>query len=292
MEAPRLNGGKKCRNWKGERRSGTPGLCLQIYLEGSRATGLPGLAWPSQTHSNHRDLGGASSGLRLPICKTGGLDSLLSKRPSSPEVEWGGLPRVSERRPLQLRFNKPSVRLELIKTRLELSRVSDLHGLKSPRIHPSLFPVNNWAPVGFPGRAGRLTSLLHSELDQERPGGKETHSRASICAPTTPPHGGWGLAQGPHPSHGQDGQAASWSPQARFPGNLAPPFPSHTLSTDLLRTPENRDGNSRPLLRSPPQRLRGPDGSPPLPLLLHPFLKETKKCTNQVWNSDMLDVVQ
>lgn len=63
------------------------------------------------------------SGLHLPICKTGGLDSLLSKRPSS--WSWGGLERGLQKG--GPRFNELSVPLKLIKTRLELSRVSDLH---------------------------------------------------------------------------------------------------------------------------------------------------------------------
>lgn len=50
--------------------------------------------------------------------------------------------------------------------------------------------------MGFLGRAGRLTSFLHSELDQGRPGEKETHSRASGQTPTIPTSGGQELAQG------------------------------------------------------------------------------------------------
>lgn len=170
----------------------------------------------------------------------GGLDSLLSKRPSSPEVEGGGPERVPERRPPQLRFNEPSVQLELIKTRLELSRVSDLHTLKPPRIHPSLFPVNNWAPVGFLGRAGRLTSSLHGELEQGRPGGKGGHRQASSYAPTPPTRGGWELVWVPPPLTG-----SGWSGlpagahRAHSPGSLASLFPSFTWSTNLHRAAEN-----------------------------------------------------
>lgn len=205
--------------------------------------------------------GGTSSGLRLPICKTGRLDSLLSKRPSSAGVEWGGLARVPERRPLQLRFNKPSVQLELIKTRLELSRVSDLHGLKPPRIHPSLFPVNNWAPVGFPGRAGRLTSSLHSELDQARPGGKDP--QPGLHVRSYPPW--WlGLARNP-PRVARLVGAARGSPRAARRGVWLHRF-LHARRpqavTELSRTVTG--GGGRPLLRSSPQPLRGPERSHPL----------------------------
>lgn len=197
MEVPRWN-----RRDIGKPRAGKGSLEPQgnvsgAYLfspESSRTTALLSPAWLSQIHSKR--LGEVSPGLHLPICQMGMLDSLLSKRPSSPEVGQGGLRKgVPERRPLRLGFNKPSVWLELIKTRFELSRVSDSHELKPPRMHPSLFPVNNWAPVGFPGQTGRLTSSLHCEPDQGRLGGKETPSQASSHAPATPAQGGWELAQ-------------------------------------------------------------------------------------------------
>ena len=176
-----------------ERQGNVSGAYL-FSLESSRTTALPGLAWLLQIHSKRLAI--VSPGLHFPICQMGVLDSLLSKRPSSPEVGQGGLRKgVPERRPLQLGFNKPSVWLELIKTRLELRRVSDSHELKLPRMHPSLFPVNNWAPVGFPGQTGCLTSSLHCEPDQGRPGGKETPSQASSRVPATPAQGGWELAQ-------------------------------------------------------------------------------------------------
>lgn len=79
----------------------------------------PSLGWPSQTHRSLSGLGAVAPGLTSPPVK---------------RVDWthcspGGLPAQQrggraggggpERRPLQLRFNEPSIQLKLIKTRLE-----------------------------------------------------------------------------------------------------------------------------------------------------------------------------
>lgn len=56
---------------------------------------LPGLA--SQVPRSRRGLGTVPPGLHLPVCTTGGLDSLLSRRPSNCEVGWGGLARGSRK---------------------------------------------------------------------------------------------------------------------------------------------------------------------------------------------------
>lgn len=69
-------------------------MSMDLFCSAQRAPEpqLP-LAWlGSQVHSNHSGLGEVA-GLHLPICKTGGLDSTLFKKPSSPEVGWVGLER-------------------------------------------------------------------------------------------------------------------------------------------------------------------------------------------------------
>ena len=126
--------------------------------------------------------------------------------------------------------------MKLIKTRLELSHVSDLHRLKPPRIHLSLFPVNNWAPVGFPGRAGRLTSSLHSELDQEGPAGRRPTAKPPVVllsyqpvvagVDLGPPAGDWVI------------RAASWGSQGPHAGSQAPSLPPFTWSTKLQSSAE------------------------------------------------------
>ena len=154
----------------------------------------------------------------------------------APRWDREGWRELPERRPLRPRFKSRLLGLELIKTRLELSRVSDLYELKPPRMQPSQFPINNWVPVGFPGRAGHLTSFLHYELDPGRRGGKETHSQASRWAPTTQPAGRRGCSR---------------RPRASF-------FASFMQSTTLPRVPKNWMGGSDPGL---PQVSSQPLGS-------------------------------
>lgn len=190
---------------------------------------------------------------------------------------WSGLP---ERRPLQLRFNKTSVRLELIKTRLELSCVSDSQGLKPPRIHPSLFPVNNWAPMGSPAWASCLPSSLHGELDQERPGRKKTHDHKSgpglQCCCTTPTwiFGGWGPGG---PSTWLEGSGLQAGPhRAHMPGSLALIFPSFVQSTSFIKFPRTLRGDHHPPRHVP--ALRGPKGHYLYLFFSSWFVKEMRKC--------------
>lgn len=186
---------------------------------------------------------------------------------------------VPERRPLQFRFNEPSCRLKLIKTRLEFSRVSDLHRLKPPRIHLSLFPVNNWAPVGFLGRAGYLTSSLHSELDQGRPGEKETYGQASSCTPAIPTSGGWELAQELPTPHVVKVVKTHLEPTGPTSEGVWCHHFLHSCSqqsfTELMRIVMG--GSCQASLQNYLQPLRSSEGSPPLPLLLAPVNKRNEE---------------
>lgn len=78
VEASRLNGEK---SWKGGSERWNTGIMSLDRL----CSAWNSLALPTPQHPH--GLRGASPGLHLPICRTGGLDSLLSKRPSSPEAE-------------------------------------------------------------------------------------------------------------------------------------------------------------------------------------------------------------
>lgn len=164
-----------------------------------------------------------------------------------------------ERRPLQLRFNEQSVQLKLIKTRLELSHVSDLHRLKPPRIHPSLFPVNNWAPVGSQGGPDVSPRLLTVNLTRGGRVGRRPTARLPVVLPPYQ-RGGREPTPEPAPSRGQSGKAASRSPQGTHAGRLAPSLPSFMQSTKLPQAPQNCDGRQWPGLSEFPSASQGSIG--------------------------------
>lgn len=163
--------------------------------------------------------------------------------------------RVPERRPLQLRFNEPSVQLELIKTRLELSHVSDLHGPKPPRIHPSLFPVNNWAPVGFQGGPDVSPPLFTVSLTRGGLAGRKPTAWPPLVL--LPQHAGWvGVRPGaPTPQVAGVVRAASWSPQGPLAGQSGPVISFiHVVVVIIHKPSENSQelmGGSGP---APPQK--------------------------------------